>query len=303
MLSYNAYDRIEIIRPNCIFFSMFEHGDQYLMLFRRTICNPIQNTNPSVFNTTFIATYDKNLNLLSEFELSDNDRPTHRSFTTGIEDGRFIDAKSLLCVCLDSNPFWKPEMCHLSFSNKVEKLTPLYIEGMPLKIQKNWLFLKRHNEVDIDLLYWCDPFQIVRANIETGKCNIIKTYTVEGLSLNAHGGASILLEPTKVPVEYENKFLVSIRLFEHKPNLSYQTYTHTQWILLDIDYNLIGISEPFKWNDNEYEMNTSLCIQDQFLLCSVTCNDTNKYIYKLPILEILGSIHPIFHEVKTPLKN
>jgi hypothetical protein len=296
MMSYNAYERIEINRADCIFFSMFEHGEHYLILFRIRICNPNQNMNPSAFNTTFLATYDKNLNLLSETELSDNDRPTHMSFTTGIEDSRFIDEKSLLCVCCDSNPFWKPEMCHVSFTNKVEKLTPLYIEGIPRKIQKNWLFLKRHNETEIDLLYWCDPFQIVRANTKTGKCNIIKTYTVEGLALNAHGGASIFLEPTKVPFEYENKFLVSIRLFVQKPELSYQTYIHSQWILLDTDYNLVGISEPFKWNDNEYEMITSHCIQDKYLLSSVILDDNYKYIYKIPLLEILSSIHPLLEK-------
>jgi hypothetical protein len=293
MLSYNAYERREVVRPDCVFFSMYAQGDHYLMLFRRRICNPIQNMNPSVFNTTFLATYDKNLNLLSETELSDADRPTHMSYTTGIEDSRFIDENSLLCVCCDSNPFWKPEMCHVSFSNKVEKLTPLYIEGMPRQIQKNWLFLKRHSEQEIDLLYWCDPFQIVRANTSTGHCNIIKSYTMDGLTLNAHGGASIFLEPSKVPVQYENKILVNIRLFEQRPELSYQTYTHSHWILLDLDYNLIGISEPFKWSDEQYEINTSLCIQDQYLLAPVVFNESHKYIYKLPLLEVLGSIRQL----------
>jgi hypothetical protein len=293
MLSYNAYERTEIVRRDCVFFSMYERDDQYLILFRRRICNPNQNVNPSVFNTAFLATYDKNLNLLSETELSDSDRPTHMSYTTGIEDSRFIDEKSLLCVCCDSNPFWKPEMCHVSFSNKVEKLTPLYIEGMPRQIQKNWLFLKRHSDEEIDLLYWCDPFQIVRANTRTGQCNIIKSYKVDGLALNAHGGSSIFLEPTKVPVEYENKILVNIRLFEQRPDISYQTYTHSNWILLDLDYNLVGISEPFKWSDEQYEINTSLCIQDQYLLAPVIFNEMNKYIYKLPLLEVLGSIHQL----------
>jgi len=290
MLSYKAYERININYPECIFFSMYKHGDRYLILFRRRICNPNQDVNPSVFNTSSLATYDKNLNLLSETELSDADRPTHMSYTTGIEDSRFIDEKSLLCVCCDSNPFWKPEMCHVSFSNKVEKLTPLYIEGMPHQTQKNWLFLKRHNDEEIDLLYWCDPFQIVRANTTTGKCFFIKRYTVDGIALNAHGGGSIFLESSKVPIEYENKFLVSIRLFEQKPNWPCETYTHTQWILLDLDYNLIGISEPFKWNDEQYEMTTSICIQDEYLLVPVICNDTDKYIYRVPLVDILGSI-------------
>ena len=298
MLYYHAYERREIIRPDCVFFSMYKHGDRYLMLFRRRICNPIQNVNPSVFNTTFLATCDKNLNLVSEIELSDVGRTTHMSYTTGIEDSRFIDEESLLCVCCDSNPFWKPEMCHVSFSNKVEKLTPLYIEGMPRQIQKNWLFLKRHSVDEIDLLYWCDPFQIVRANTTTGCCNIIKTYTIPGLALNAHGGASVFLEPAnlelaKVPVEYANKFLVNIRLFEQKPELSYQTYTHSRWILLDLDYNLVGISDPFKWSDEQYEINTSLCIQGEHLLAPVIFNEGCKYIYKLPLLEVLGSIPPL----------
>jgi hypothetical protein len=292
MLSYNAYERTEITRPDCVFFSMYQHGNQYLMLFRKRICNPNQNVNPSVFNTTYLATYDKNMNLLSEKELLDGNRPTHMSYTTGIEDSRFIDDKSLLCVCCDSNPYWKPEMCHVSFSDKVEKLTPLYIEGMPRQTQKNWLFLKRHSDEEIDLLYWCDPFQVVRANTTTGQCNIIKSYTVDGLALNAHGGSSIFLDPNKVPVEYGNKILVNIRLFEQKPGLSYQTYTHSHWILLDLDYNLVGISDPFKWSDEQYEINTSLCIQDDHLLAPVIFNEGSKYIYKLPLLEVLGSIHP-----------
>jgi hypothetical protein len=290
MLSYNAYERIVICHTDCVFFSMYERGDHYMMLFRRRICNPIQNVNPSVFNTTFLATYDKNLNLLSEVELSDGDRPTHMSYTTGIEDSRFIDEHSLLCVCCDSNPFWKPEMCHVSFSNKVEKLTPLYIEGMSRQTQKNWLFLKRHSDEEIDLLYWCDPFQIVRANTTTGQCNIIKTYAVDGLSLNAHGGASIFLDPAKVSIGYANKFLVSIRLFEQKPNWPCQTYTHSHWILLDVDYNLVGMSEPFKWGDEQYEINTSLCIQDDILLAPVIFNEGIKCIYKLPLADIIGSI-------------
>lgn len=302
MNNYYDCDRDEIIFDNCVFFSLYKTESEYLMLMRHRISNENPNVNPSVFNTTYIMRYDTNMNKQNNTQLIDTNRPTHRSYTTGIEDSRFIDDKSFLCVCCDSNPFWKPEMCYVSFSldtSTVEKLTPLYIEGIPRKTEKNWLFLKRYSDTQIDMLYWCNPFKIVRADIITGSTRIIKEFSVEGITLNAHGGASIFLEPGTVPVEYENKYLVSIRLFELKPNWPCETYTHSQWILLDSEYNFIGISTPYKWDhDKSYEINTSLHIKDDILLATVVLNETNKYIYKLDMNDIFESIE-MFNGVKS----
>ncbi len=294
MKDYIGYDRHEIIFENCIFFSMYKNKDELLLLMRHRVNNPAPVSNPTVLNTSYIMNYDQNMNKLTCSELIDTNRQTHLSYTTGIEDSRLIDDRSLLCVCCDSNPNWKPEMCYVTFSldsSTIEKLTQLYIEGKPLKIEKNWLFLKRHSDTQIDMLYWCNPFQIVRADITTGSTCIIKEFSVEGLSLNAHGGASIFLEPGAVPVEYENKYLVSIRLFELKPNWPCETYTHSHWILLDEEYELIGISRPYKWDQSKhYEINTSLYIQSDILLASVILNENEKYIYKLPLKEVLDSL-------------
>jgi hypothetical protein len=274
-------------------FSFKKHKNGYIGTIRQSIQAPKDRPSlyPECLNSTHIIELDSDFNILSSYLLDENKQllPRYTNYCTGIEDSRLIDDKSLLCVSLDTNSNFKTEMTYVEFSNeeqKITKITRLYIEDKQGINQKNWLYLKKENDI-MYLLYFYNPIQIVSLDLATGKGCIIKSYTKENIELNCndgefHGGACLYLEKT-------NKYLVSIRkITNHK-------FVSNYWLLFNDEYELEGISDSFIFEIKEdieigYQMNMSLHIENELLYAAVSINDTFVNIYKFNIDDVLSKI-------------
>jgi hypothetical protein len=180
-------------------------------------------------------------------------------------------------------------MAYVEFSNeeqKITKITRLYIEDKQGVNQKNWLYLKRKNDI-MYLLYFYNPIQIVSVDLLTGKGSIVKSYTKENTQLNCndgefHGGACLYLEKF-------NKYLVSIRkITKHK-------FVSNYWLLFNHEYELEGISDSFifelkEGTESNYQMNMSLHIECDLLYAAVSISDAFVNIYKFNIDDVLSKI-------------
>jgi hypothetical protein len=247
------------------------------------------------YNKCFILKLDSSFNVLSSNLLDENTgRIRFISWSTGIEDSRLIDSNSFVCVSLDTNTEWKPEVCYVEFDNyKLSKLLPLYIEGKQYtKPEKNWLLLKKEGNI-FYFLYWYNPFQIISVDMTTGKGNIILSYDIPGISLSSHGGACIYLEK-------EKKYLVLAR---NMRDYGWKTiFQNNSWLLLDEDFYLKGISDTFNFIEkpvNEYMDNTfyescqSLILKNDILHMFVSISEKDVYVYTIELNDILNSIQPL----------
>jgi len=273
--------------------SAFPLENGYLVTMRQqNLKKRIIGVYPECLNETSILHLDNDFNLLSVNILNEErvGIPIFRSYTKGVEDCRLIDEGSFLCSSLDTNEHWKPEVCYCEFSNnKITKLLKLFIDGEQYtRIEKNWLFLKRENN-NLLLLYWYNPFKIVSVDLDSGCGKIVKEYSIPNLNLNAHGGACIYLEA-------EDKYLVVIRNFVVN---SYK-FRNNQWLLLDNNFMLIGISNEFIFPVNSefnYQMCMSLIIKSsenkRLLYAIVSIDETNNYIYEYDLNNVLNDINPI----------
>jgi len=285
----SIFKRIEFKGIN-LSFKKYKNG--YIGTIRQSIQAPKNRESlyPECLNSTYIIELDSNFNVLSSYLLDENKQllPRYTNYSDGIEDSRLIDDKSLLCVSLDTNPYFKTEMAYVEFSNeeqKITKITRLYIENKQGINEKNWLYLKREKDI-MYLLYFYNPIQIVSVDLVTGKGSIIKSYTKENTELNCndgefHGGACLYLEKT-------NKYLVSIR------KITNHTFVSNYWLLFNDEYQLEGISDSFIFEIKEsggiYQMNMSLHIENDLLYAAVSINDTFVNIYKFNIDDVLSKI-------------
>jgi hypothetical protein len=250
---------------------------------------------PECYNTCFILKLDSSFNVLTSNLLDENiggDRFV--SWSKGIEDSRLIDSNSFVCVSLDTNPAWKPEVCYVEFNNnKISKLLPLYIEGAQYsKPEKNWLLLKKEDNI-FYFLYWYNPFQVISVDMSTGKGNIKLSYENPHITLTSHGGACIYLEK-------EQKYLVLVRNFtDYGWKTIFQSNT---WLLLDDNFYLKGISDTFNFiekpineysDNNFYESCQSLILKNDILHMFVTISEKDVYVYTIKLSEVLHSIKHI----------
>lgn len=235
---------------------------------------------PEVINETTLFTLDSEFNLIGEPNPLEDlpGRQKHTSYTTGLEDCRLLSDSELLAVTLDTNNRWKPEMSYVKFeNNKITSIQPLSIECFPLSIEKNWIPIQRWDS-EIHIWHFSNPFRFLRLNLQTGKGSVIKEYP--GLSGTIHN-ASIVKLPGS------DNFLGSVRVKE-----GYK-YKHSLFLLFDSEYNLLSISEPFRFfeeyeKDISYEMCMNMFIKNEQLFCVVSVNDKYSAVLKTPLTSVFN---------------
>ncbi len=229
---------------------------------------------------------DKTFNIIkSEFLKDESNRTIYRSYTEGPEDARFIDENRLVAVTLDTNTYWKPQMSLFNIdltTNSIKKVLPMKIIDIPLGIEKNWLFLKE-TETELIFLHHSFPFRIVNVNKETGEGYTSKYYEVPQFSFVAHNGSIV-----KLPEIYDNNYLLTIRIKEK------HNYIYSIMCILDSEFNLIKISEPFKFiSGTSCEMCMSMNIIEDKLICCVGIDDISTNIISADLYTIVNSCKSI----------
>jgi hypothetical protein len=270
-------------------FSFQKTRDKYIGIIRNIDRNRTKiRTYPEAFNLCYILSLDEEFNVLSNYLLDENKNLINRfvNYTEGLEDARFVDEKSFLCVSLDTNPNFHTEMIYVEFCDieqKIHRVVRLYLEGQENRNQKNWLYLKKENN-KLELLFSSYPIQIISVDLSSGKGNVLKSYPNPLLHLEdgeeLHGGSSVFLKN-------ENKYLFVIRkIKKHKFICNY-------WMLLDENYDFIALSESFLFEEKieiSYQMCMTLYVEDKLLYTSVSINDEFVNIYKFNLHDILSNL-------------
>jgi hypothetical protein len=274
--------------------AMIQEGDGFLATMRRVRGRgPGESFYPELFNTTHVLTLDADFNVKDTYALDEKvdwGQQKHVSFCDGMEDCRFIDNRSLICVAHGTNPNWITKTAYAEFSHEEKRLTrfvPLRVKGRDMETEKNWLFLRKVDENRLHFLHWYSPFQVIELDLTTGNAEVIKSYQKEGIQLNSHGGSCLFLEE-------EQKYLVTVRHYKDRK------YVNNTWLLFDTNYDLCGMSEGFLFDVSTeistvptYQMVMSLIRKDGFLYASVSTDDSIVMIYKMDLAKVLESIVPV----------
>lgn len=233
---------------------------------------------------------DRTLKIVKETEMKDvSSRTRHKNYSTGVEDCRFVSPDGcVLATTLDTNPHWKAEMSVARFSPETGDITSVQpinnIKHLKLATEKNWLHL-RHWGNEMHLLQWVNPIRILRIDCEKAEGEVVKEITTpSSLNIKAHGGAAVQLP--------DGTFLVTIREYRRTH------YAHSRWFRLDDQYQLIGVSPPFRFqNKHYYEMCMSLCVVSQsssgggtHIVAAVSLEDKVQFIFTFLLDTILRTL-------------
>ncbi len=263
--------------------------DGYLGLVRNTT-----RAIGSTFGINTIAqfTLNREFKTLSYKVLVDHSgRHIYQSWTTGPEDPRLISATEFYAVTCDTNDRWQAEISKITFADGIiTNVVPQTATDMPRGVEKNWILLNSWGN-ERHLLYSTHPFRFLRLDDRTGVGHIFHEYTLPDVTLHAHNGAA---------VQMEDGFLVSARVKEG------HNYKHSVWIKFDRAYKCVGISPPFRFEDQPecrqpdgsfraggYEMNMSIHREGDLLVCCVGVNDSYNIIVKYRLEDVLRFISPL----------
>lgn len=229
-----------------------------------------------------ILHFDQDFKVLKRMDLQDRTvREKPSGCLTGLEDCRLIDDMSLLAVTHDTNPKNHAQISFVRFSlltNIISDIQPLIIEGIdPDQTQKNWLLLRQWGD-ELHLLQNYNPWRVVRVNSKSGKGSILKEESLSNLNLKAHGGAAVELP--------DHTFLVTIREYRRR------YYAGSRWLHIDAQYNLIGISPIFRFqNELYYEMCMSLTLRPPYVVAALSLEDRVLQIHTFLLASLLYSTH------------
>lgn len=263
--------------------SILRTSDGYVGLIRR--CRSLTSANPQCDSTIHFFRLSQTFDVVDTKDLVDNlDRERHISWASGLEDPRILSNDSCLCVTLDTNNEWKPEISYVKFDSQaglITKIQPLKIDGLERRIEKNWIVLDEENGI---ILYSMKPFTLLKVDLESGSGHLL--YTNPDVYYNAHNGAVVKLD--------DGSFLLTVRV---KDDIHYK---ESLWIKIRADYTIESVSPPYRFISNEfrndyndhvvYEMCMSLHIEDGLIIACVGMNDTHTSIYKIPLTHILENL-------------
>lgn len=268
--------------------ALIAKDDHYLACFRESkiIVDNAENSRlgkpiiyPELINKLHLAKLTLDYDVLSHHECVDNtNRTRYCSFTTGIEDCRFISHNMIIGTNQDAVPSGMNQMVIIELAEDGLSFTKLRrLEFEPIRTEKNWLPLYR-DQTECHFLYWYNPVQIISYNFETQKTKLIHEYACPSLAHHRgelHGAASL---------QYGDKWLVSVRLIH-----AYR-YVHSIWLLFDSAYNLLGQSEPFTFSNALFESCMSLSLRQDKLVACVTQGEKYNCIHTFVLQDVLDSI-------------
>jgi hypothetical protein len=271
--------------------SLYPSNDEYLGVIRRQKILKNQGY-PEVINTSFFFTLDKSMKLIDFKEIYDKTgRKTHMNYTAGIEDFRWIDETSGVATTLDTNGCWKTEVSYieLDINKNIIKVLPLRFGEQPTQNEKNWIPLQK-SEKYLDLIYSMNPVTIIRADLENGKCTILKKEQVTHFQEPIHNGACY---------KYNDTYIVAVRVKER------HHYKNSFLIQMDRDFSIIKISKPFRFTEDKeyrtcdspsykpgpYEMCMTLIPDKDTLITALSVDDKNIFIIKYSIQSIIDFIN------------
>jgi hypothetical protein len=281
---YKTKTKVDFPGCNLSFMIDPKTPEQFLATVRQITKYPVlkeeeeEETYPTCHSRVLFLVLGSSFQVLQHKELLEkNPRTRYLSFTTGIEDCRFISENYMSAVCLDTNENWQPEMCLCHIHDSSLELIPLLLQGDDSP-QKNWLFLDQ-TEYSMNMIHSYNPLQIVSVEKTTGISKIIHLRKLFNISdFEVHGGACVYLEKEKI-------FLVLVRLSRN------HVYCGSMWFIMNKQYKLLGLSPVFFFDKTfQYEMCMSLVPKNNSIFASVSFDDEHMYIYEFSLDSIFSSM-------------
>lgn len=226
----------------------------------------------------FFVEFDKNLLPVLQGEISDNlERPKHEGHVLGLEDMRIVPFKGewwFTATTLSEYPEHRPQQCIGRLTKNHATATCEVVKYHHLKgdfnkhCEKNWLPFVHKNE--LLLIYHCEPFTIVKPDLNTGECKIISQKQHKSNLSNFRGSAP--------PIPYEDGYLFVIHEVSF---VDWRTYYH-RVVKFDKDFNITAISRPFIFDHRGVEFCISVVYLNNMLIFGVGIEDEKAKMYFIP---------------------
>ncbi|MBS0620313.1 MAG: hypothetical protein JSS61_02510 [Verrucomicrobia bacterium] len=256
-----------------------------------------------VFKTrNFLAHYDKDLNLLSQHEITEDlPRDRVRAFNLeGLDDCRIFQMDGeywFTCNTGDTNPCGTMQISLCQLANRplrktipVETLVPLH--GPELcRCEKNWLPFLMNGELHV--VYSYDPFIIYKPDLYTGECETVVHYETEHDFTRFRGSAA--------PIPFDNGYLLLVHEVIHLPDYQ-RNYLH-RFVYLDKDFRIQQVSRTFLFRHVGIEFCCAMTYDHsgKNLILPIGIEDREAYLCTVPVDTVRSLLHPLPTLGKLPL--
>ena len=222
----------------------------------------------------------------------------------GLEDSRVVRWDNKLYVSgvrrdVKDNGEGRMELCELSYnSEECREVSRLRIEVDPhTHLEKNWMpildmpyhYIRWSNPLEIIKV---DPTNITKQSVAEGKLDTIpsqtvinKSYTIPDIRSIRGGSQVINYGDYKLAIIHECDYWIN------EGDTKDAEYYH-RFLFWDKDWNLVKITEPFKFMDTQIEFCCGLAKKGKDLLISFGYQDNAAYILKMPnkVLDLLNYV-------------
>jgi hypothetical protein len=183
------------------------------------------------------------------------DRPTYPTYWIGVEDVRFINAKSILAIVPECNPGGQPSVFRASLKDTT---LHTFIDCKPNVVEKNWMpFTDASGEQKV--IYSLQPFRVKSVDSDT-----FTDYAFTGLD-GWHGSTN------GIPYRDSEAFLFLIHLNKER--------TYHKWLLFYPEKKITIVSAEFTFFKHAYiEFPTSLQQYKNRIFISLGVNDDKAFI-------------------------
>ncbi len=197
------------------------------------------------------------------------------SMVVGFEDIRVIELNGKLYGFgmsrkTSSNNICQQVLIPLDENYQMEKVIVLNYDHSVN--QKNWMPFVHNNEIHI--LYMCDPFVIIKPDLETGDCEIISRRNQKyNMSLYRGGSPGLSFDDGYLFVVHEVFFEGKIRKYIHR------------FLYMNKQFQISKISQPFFLKDKtiEFVIGLSYDPTGKYLCIGMGYQDRKAYLVKVDI--------------------
>lgn len=247
-----------------------------------------------------IAELDQDMNVLNSgrVNMALDTKPTWNFI--GLEDARLFkwDDKLYLCGvrrdCYDDKGKGRMELCHVEFNDEEKEWKEISRHPIPAPngdgsyCEKNWMPVL---DMPYHFVKWCNPFQLVKYDIETGECvDVVVKEKLKNVAFqhDFRGGSQVI----DIGNGRKLAFVHETTLLKDPFNRKDGNYGHRA-IVWDEDWNLIHTSKEFHfmgaWYDDvqkqerNIEFAVGASIHKGNMLISYGLSDNCSFILKIPL--------------------
>lgn len=243
------------------------------------------DNNARLETTNFFCELDENLHIKNpaKIDTSKHDITPVWEFT-GLEDARVVkwDGRMFLCGGrrdVKDNGEGRIEFTEIEMQDGI----PVEINRFRIQppvtdysyLEKNWMPI---NDIPFHFVRWANPTEVVRVNLETLSSEIVyKSMTKTKLPREVRGSSSVVtVGDYRVAITHETDF------WRNRQNNRDVIYYH-RFIIWDKDWNIVKISDTFKFMQADVEFCAGMCEYNGSLLITFGYMDNAAYVLNLPV--------------------